>query len=278
MEIRAEFERVRKIDADKAAIGFTTGLAGLDKEVLGYHKGEMVLIAGETSSGKSSLMRQGIQANIQAKIPTLVFTYEVYGRSFVTNLLAPFGNIAGSKLRDFRQMDDTRTLTGKKSEVETFDLHLRGVKNWPLWIEDNARKNHIDDICSTARAMIRRHGIESIWLDQVSLARGTGQNETERVEYISKCLVSLARSENVQVGALSQFNRDKDRQSLKRPPRKGDVKQASRLEEDAATEIFLWEDERGDMWIIIAKQRNGALGKIPVTFDKAILWFEDGHK
>src|SRR5579864_4680513 len=119
-EIRAEFSRVRSIEKEKSAIGFSTGIPGLDKDILGYHKGEMVLIAGETSSGKSTLMRQAVFSNIFAKIPTLVFTYEVAGRSFVTNMLSPIASMSGSKLRDFREMDDQAHILGQKSEVERF--------------------------------------------------------------------------------------------------------------------------------------------------------------
>lgn len=277
-EVKQEFARVRAIDPSKAAIGLSTGIPGLDKEILGYHKGEMVLIAGEISSGKSTLMRQAVLSNVCAKIPTLVYTFEVRGRSFLTNVMSPVSSISGVKLRDFREMDDQPHILGKKSEVEIFFSHLSETSTWPLWIEDDAKNNHIDQICASARMMIRKHGIESIWLDQASLARGTGDTETERFEDVSKGMVSLAIQENVQVGVLSQLTRDKERQSLKRPPRKGDVKWAARLEEDAATELFVWVDEYGKRWIITAKQRNGPLGKLPVTLDTAILWFEDGHK
>jgi replicative DNA helicase len=277
-EIRDEVERVRKIDSEQKFIGYTTGCQILDETVLGYHKGEMTLIAGETSSGKSSLMRQGVFANLHHGVRSLVFTYEVKGRSFITNLLSPTSSISGNKLRDFRMLDDQPHILGRKSELQVFNSHLESVNKWPLWIEDNSRNNHIDHVCSSARAAIRRHGIEIIWLDQVSLVSSTGQTEVERYDYISKCLISLANSENVPVVALSQFNRDKERQSCKRPPRKGDIKWASRLEEDANTEIFVWVDENGNHWLIVEKQRNGALAKLPVTLDKAILWFEDGHK
>jgi len=278
IEIKQEFTRVRSIDPSNAAIGLSAGLAGLDKEILGYHKGEMVLIAGETSSGKSTLMRQGVLSNILLKIPTLIFSFEVKRRQLITNLLSPISNISGMKLRDFRELDDQAHVLGKKSEVETFFSYLADTAIWPLWIEDDVRNSHISKICSIARMMIRKHGIESVWLDQASLARGTGDSETERYEDISKGMVGLARSENVQVGVLSQLTSDKERQSLKRPPRTGDVKWAKRLEEDSATEIFPWKDENGNRWLIIGKQRNGPLSKIPVTLDRAILLFEDGHK
>jgi len=282
-EIQAEFDRVRAIDANVKAIGYTTGVISLDETTLGYHKGEMVLIAGETSHGKSSVMRQGVFANMFAGVRNLVFTYEVYGRSFVTNLLSPTSNISGTKLRDFRLMDDQAHLLGNKSEVEMFKSHLQTVNKWPLWIVDDARNKHIDHVCSMARAAIRKDGIEMIWLDQASLVNGTGENETQRMEYISKSLVSLANSENVPVIVLSQLHRDKDRQSGNRAPRIGDVKQASRLEEDANTEIFVWNEKNAEKeidrhWLIVAKQRNGPLAKLPVTLDRAILWFEDGHK
>jgi len=175
-------------------------------------------------------------------------------------------------------MDDQAHILGNKSEVEMFKGHLESVKKWPLWIVDDSRNKHIDHVCSMARAAIRKEGIEMIWLDQASLVNGSGENETQRMEYISKSLVSLANSENVPVIVLAQLNRDKDRQSGKRPPRKGDVKQASRLEEDANTEIFVWEEEQDRHWLIVAKQRNGTIGKLPVTMDRSILWFEDGHK
>lgn len=278
-EIQAEFERVRAIDASKKAIGYTTGINCLDGSTLGYHKGEMTLIAGETSSGKSTVMRQGVFANLHAEIPVKqgVYTFEVKGRSFVTNLLSPTSYIAGEKLRDFRLMDVGQRGLSDKSEIQIFQNSLHNVGKWPLWIEDNSKNNHIDHVCASARAMIRRHGIEMIWLDQVSLVRGSGQNETERYEYISKCLVSLANSENVPVIALSQLNRDKERQGGKRSPRKGDIKWASRLEEDANTEIFVWEEESDRHWLIVAKQRNGPTAKLPVYLDRQILWFEDGH-
>lgn len=278
-EIQAEFERVRAIDPKIKAIGYTSGLNCLDGSVLGYHKGEFVLLAGETSHGKSTLMRQGVFANLHAEIPVrqCVFTYEVKGRSFVTNLLSPTSYIAGEKLRDFRLMDVGQRGLSDKSEIQIFQNSLHNVGKWPLWIEDNSKNNHIDHVCASARAMIRRHGIEMIWLDQVSLVRGSGATEVERYEYISKCLVSLANSENIPVIALSQLTRDKERQSGKRPPRKGDTKWAGRLEEDANTEIFVWEEESDKHWLIVAKQRNGPTAKLPVTLDRQILWFEDGH-
>lgn len=276
-EIRAEVERVRSLDPEQKYIGYTTGCAILDETTLGYHKGEMALIAGETSSGKSTLMRQGVFANLHKGVKNLVFTYEVKGRPFITNLLSPTSSISGNKLRDFRKLDDQAHILGKKSEMQVFDEHLGSVGNWYLWIEDNSRNNHIDHICASARAMIRRHGIEIVWVDQVSLTKGTGKDKVEQYEYISECLVALAHSEQVPVIVLSQFNRDKERQGGKRPPRKGDIKWAGRLEEDANIEIFVWQEEVDRHWLIVEKQRSGATGKLPVTLDRSILWFEDGH-
>lgn len=276
-EIQTEVKRVRGLDPEQKYIGYTTGCPLLDEITLGYHKGEMALIAGETSSGKSTLMRQGVFANLHHGIKILVYTYEVKGRPFITNLLSPTSCISGSKLRDFRKLDDQAHVLGKKSELQVFNEHLGNVNNWPLWIEDNSKNNHIDYVCSSARAMIRRHGIQIVWVDQVSLVKSNGRTEVEKYEYISESLVSLAHSENIPVIALSQFNRDKERQGGKRPPRKGDIKWAGRLEEDSSTEIFVWQEERDKHWLIVEKQRAGETGPLAVTLDRSILWFEDGH-
>ncbi len=278
MEVEAEYERVRSLDKNVKAIGYPTGHDGLDREILGYHKGELVTIAAETSGGKSVLMRQGIHANIMQDKPCGVFTFEVLGRPFITNMLSPLSNISPAKLRDFRQLDDMPSVLGKKSEAEVFKAHLHSVKNWKVWIESNSRNSHVDNVCSSSRMLIRNHGVETIWIDHYHLLQGSGQNQTEREEYIADCLVSLSRTENVPVIVLAQFSKDKDRQSANRPPQRGDIRGAKKLEEHAATEIFIWTDKNGKDYFVIPKQRNGMRGMYPVHLDTSILWFEDGHR
>ena len=264
----ANVERIQSLDESRSAIGYRTGMEALDKVIKGYHKGEFTLIAGSTGDGKSSIMKQGVLAQISDNIKTLVFSGEMTDEQLLLTMLAPVTRIKYRSLRDPRLMDmyERTELTSLRPIVDS----------WPLWIDD-ATGLSIREVCARARAYIRREGVEIVFLDHTGKYHGSGENHTLRVTNIAVSRAALAKDEKVPVIALHQLNRPEKGQ--KRRPRLGDLRDSGVMEQEAHAVVFVYrpidkDDEfTGLDEIVIAKQRHGEVGVLRAEFDKDTLMF-----
>lgn len=276
--IEANIDMLEERQGNKALItGVPTGYGKLDYMTAGLQGSDLVIIAARPSMGKTALaLNIARNAAVEGHVPTAVFSLEMSKEQLSLRMLCAEARVDSSRLRSgFFSRDDWVKLTdaaGVLSEA-------------PIYIDD------APDLSAMAiRAKARRLKMDKdlglIFIDYLQLMRGQGNQERRDLEIsdISRSLKILAKELNVPVVALSQLNRKLEERSDKRP-QLSDLRESGALEQDADVVAFIYRDEvynkdennpnRGKAELIIAKQRNGPVGMVPLTFLHAYTRFEN---
>lgn len=272
---------VEKIDAlyhsGDAITGMPTGLTDLDKMTSGLQPSDLVIVAGRPSMGKTTLvMNMAEHAAIQAQKPVLVFSMEMPSDSLAMRMMSSLGRI-----------DQHRIRTGKLEDEDwprvTSAVHM--LSEAPLFIDDTPALSP-SEMRTRARRIAKEHGsIGLIVVDYLQLMKVPGfnaENRTAEISEISRSLKSIAKELHTPVIALSQLNRGLEQRSDKRPVM-SDLRESGAIEQDADLICFIYRDEvynedspdKGTAEIIIAKQRNGPIGRVRVAFIGKYTRFED---
>jgi replicative DNA helicase len=250
-------------------IGVPTGFVDIDRMTSGLQPGELIIVAGRPSMGKTTLvMNMAEHVAIQEKKAVAVFSMEMSGPQLAMRMIGSVGRLDQHELRTgtFKEDDWGRVTDalGKLSEAQ-------------IYIDDTAGLNVLE-VRSRARRLHRQcGGLTMIVIDYLQLMSGTGggreENRATEIAEISRSLKSLAKELKVPVVALSQLNRSVDSRQDKRPMM-SDLRESGAIEQDADVIMFIYRDEvynpdsphKGMAEIIIAKQRNGPVGKKDLTF------------
>jgi len=260
------YSRENKTDV----IGLPTGFVDLDRMTSGLHGGEMVVIAGRPSMGKTALaMNMAENAALDSKKAVAVFSMEMSGPQLAMRMIGSVGRVDQHQLRTgtFKEEDWPRLVdaVGKLNDSQIF-------------IDDTAGLNVLE-VRSRARRLHRQcGGLALIVVDYLQLMSGTSsggrdENRATEIAEISRSLKGIAKELKVPVIALSQLNRSVDSRQDKRPMM-SDLRESGAIEQDADVILFIYRDEvynpdsprKGIAEIIIAKQRNGPVGKVDLTF------------
>ncbi len=272
---------VERIDAlyhsGDSITGLATGLSELDEMTSGLQPSDLIIVAGRPSMGKTTLvMNIAEHAAIKAGKPVLVFSMEMPADSLAMRMMSSLGRI-----------DQHRIRTGKLDDDDwprvTSAVHM--LSEAPLFVDDTAALSP-SEMRARARRLMKEHGqLGLIVVDYLQLMKVPGfkaDNRTAEISEISRSLKSLAKELSVPVVALSQLNRSLEQRQDKRPVM-SDLRESGAIEQDADLICFIYRDEvynedspdKGCAEIIIAKQRNGPIGKIRVAFLGKYTRFED---
>jgi replicative DNA helicase len=250
-------------------IGLSTGLVDLDRMTAGLQAGELIIVAGRPSMGKTTLvMNMAEHVALEEKKAVAVFSMEMSGPQLAMRMIGSVGRVDQHPLRTgtFKEDDWPRLVdaVGKLNEAQVF-------------IDDTAGLNVLE-VRSRARRLHRQcGGLSMVVIDYLQLMSGTGsgreENRATEIAEISRSLKSLAKELKVPVVALSQLNRSVDARQDKRPMM-SDLRESGAIEQDADVILFIYRDEvynptpenAGVAELIVAKQRNGPVGKVPLTF------------
>lgn len=257
--------------------GLATGLADLDKQTTGLHEAELIIVAGRPSMGKTTLvMNFAENAVIGATKPVLVFSMEMPADHLAMRMMASLGRIDHNRLR-------TGTLKEDDWPRVTSAVHL--LSEAPLFIDDAAALSPAE-MRTRARRLAKEHGqLGLIVVDYLQLMKVPGykgDNRTAEISEISRSLKALAKELAVPVVALSQLNRSLEQRQDKRPVM-SDLRESGAIEQDADLICFIYRDEvynpespdKGIAELIIAKQRNGPIGRVKVAFHGQFSRFEN---
>lgn len=253
--------------------GLATGLRDLDKMTAGLQKGDLILIAGRPSMGKSALAMQIAQEAALAGKSVVVFSLEMSRDQLLERMISNVGAVDADALR-----------TGQLSQGEWDGIssafgRLRDVK---LRCYD-AGDATINRIRSIARRAKRGQGCDLVVLDYLQLlAPEDGENRNAEITVISRGLKMMARELDCPVIALSQLSRKVEERTNKRPV-SSDLRDSGALEQDADVIAMLYRDEvyheesemKGCAEIIITKQRMGKTGTIYTEFAGEYSRFRD---
>ena len=247
--------------------GVPTGFTDLDRMTSGMQPGDLVVVAGRPSMGKTSLaLNIGEHVALAAGLPVVVFSMEMGASQLALRLIGSVGRLDQHKLRTGRlAADDWEKLTAA----------LGRLNEAPILIDETPALNAIE-VRSRARRLMRTYGkLGLVIVDYLQLMQATasGENRATEISEISRSMKSLAKELKVPVMALSQLNRSLEQRPNKRPVM-SDLRESGAIEQDADVILFIYRDEvynpetqdKGVAEIIIGKQRNGPTGTIRLTF------------
>jgi replicative DNA helicase len=256
--------------------GTPSGYHDLDDMTSGLQSSDLIIMAGRPSMGKTTLaMNVAEHVVIKSKLPVLIFSMEMPGEAIVMRLLSSLCRI-----------DQLRIRTGKLEDEDwpRISSTVSMLSEAPLFIDDTPALSPAE-LRARSRRVAKDHGqLGLIIIDYLQLMQvpGFGENRTAEISEISRSLKSLAKELKVPVIALSQLNRSLEQRADKRPVM-SDLRESGAIEQDADLILFIYRDEvyndnspdKGTAEIIIAKQRNGPIGKLRLTFLGQYTCFEN---
>ncbi|PYJ50199.1 MAG: replicative DNA helicase [Verrucomicrobia bacterium] len=284
-QVMSTLESIEKLFENKGAItGVSTGFRDLDKLTSGLHSSEMSVIAARPSMGKTALaMNIAEHAAIEVKLPVAIFSLEMSAQQLVQRMLCSRARVNLAKTRDgFLAEADFPKLTHAASKLAEAKI----------FIDDTAGLT-ILELRAKARRLKAQHDVRLIIVDYLQLLRSTSRraqdNRQLEISEISAGLKGLAKELKIPIIVVAQLNRNPEIRtgSGKGVPRLADLRESGSIEQDAdlvgllvREEYYADSDEErteleGKAELIIAKQRNGPIGQVKLTFLKDFTRFED---
>ena len=249
--------------------GVPTGFADLDERTSGLQPGDLIIVAGSPSMVKTSIsLNIAENVALDTGLPVAVFSMEMGATQLATRMIGSVGRLDQHRMRNGKLEDEDwvrlTTALGKLNEA-------------PVFIDEGAGLSSFD-VRARARRLHRQCGkLGLIVVDYLQLMTGAAgrqsENRATEISEISRSLKSLAKELDVPVIALSQLNRGLEQRPDKRPVM-SDLRESGAIEQDADVILFIYRDEvynpdsqdKGTAEIIIAKQRNGPIGRVRLTF------------
>lgn len=273
------FEQIdHRYHSDNRTItGIATGFTKLDEMTAGLQDGDLVVIAGRPSMGKTAIaMNIAEHVAIYAKRPVAIFSIEMSDEQLAQRLLGSVGRVDQHKLRTGQLTDPDWSKLGEAMEK----LHQA-----PFLVEESTSLSIIE-LRARARRLARENpGMALIVIDYLQLMASQAKTQSERTQEIgdiSRGLKALAKELRIPVVALSQLNRGVEQRMNKRPMM-SDLKDSGSIEQDADLVVMMYRDDyyhenssaAGYAEAIVGKQRNGATGTVHLRFVKEETRFED---
>ena len=248
--------------------GIATGFTDLDRMTSGLQEGDLIVIAGRPSMGKTSLaLNIAEHVALVLKMPVAIFSMEMGATQLAMRLMGSVGRLDQQKIRTGRLTnDDWERLSGA----------LGKLNDAPIHIDETPAMNALE-VRARARRLARQYGgkLGVIVVDYLQLmeAVSDGENRATEISEISRSMKALAKELKVPVVALSQLNRSLEQRPNKRPVM-SDLRESGAIEQDADLILFIYRDEvynedtqeKGVAEIIIGKQRNGPIGVVRLAF------------
>lgn len=246
-------------------VGIPTGFIDLDNRWNGMQRGEMILMAGRPSMGKTALA-MNIASNVAfSGYKVLVFSLEMKDKGLVQRMMSTLSAISSDGIRKGNLPDEHLARVMRAGDMAA-DLGM--------WIDETAGLS-LSDLSARAKMQALKNGVDLIVVDYLQLMKAPGENRTQEVSTISQGLKNLAKDLDVPVLALSQLNRGLANRTDKRPVLT-DLRESGSLEQDADVIAMIHRDDyynrdndnpnRGIAEVITAKHRNGPTGTDNMLF------------
>lgn len=268
------FERIfERMDQEGTLSGVHTGFHGLDDKISGFQPSELLILAARPSMGKTALVCNFALASAKENNGVLLFSLEQSRLELAERLLCICGRLDGHRLRQ-----------GQLEEAEQFALMeaRTELQKLPIFIDDTAGRT-MSQVAAVARRLKRRHDLQLVIIDYLQLIEAEEKNVSreQQISTITRRLKFLAKDLSIPVIALAQLNRAVEQREDKRP-RLADLRESGAIEQDADVVMFLHRpdaydpsDRPGEADLIVAKNRSGPVGTVPLTWLKEMLKFGD---
>ena len=275
---------VHEMQEKKGLKGTETGFSQLDKLTSGLQNGDLVIIAGRPSMGKTALSMNIVEhVAIHNSTPVAVFSLEMPTEQLVLRMISSFGRIDASKLRD-----------GDMTEVDwnSFNHAVRAFEENTILLDEtpSITPTEVRAKCRRLKRQYPDLGLIMVDYLQLMTVHGKAENRVQEISEISRSLKALAKEINVPVIAISQLNRgveSRTKTGKGRMPQMADLRESGSIEQDADLIGFIYRDEQyhddaytnpeevGKADLRIAKHRNGPTGNIKLAFIGQYARFED---
>jgi replicative DNA helicase len=248
--------------------GIATGFTDLDRMTSGLQEGDLIVIAGRPSMGKTSLaLNIAEHVSLVLKMPVAIFSMEMGATQLAMRLMGSVGRLDQQKIRTGRLTND---------DWERLSSALGKLNDAPIHIDETPAMNALE-VRARSRRLARQYGgkLGAIIVDYLQLMQAVsdGENRATEISEISRSMKALAKELKVPILALSQLNRSLEQRPNKRPVM-SDLRESGAIEQDADVILFIYRDEvsnqdtqdKGVAEIIIGKQRNGPIGMVRLAF------------
>lgn len=257
--------------------GILTGFTELDEMTTGLQRGDLVIIAGRPSMGKTAFaLSLGLNAAIKGNHPTAIFSLEMSKAQLVQRMLCSEARV---------NMHQLRSGTLPKRDLPKLSLAAGPLSEAPLFIDDTPAITVLE-LRAKTRRLKAQQGLQLVIIDYLQLMDSSGRVESrqQEISQISRSLKSVAKELEVPVVALSQLSRAVEQRTGNHRPQLSDLRESGAIEQDADLVLFVYRDEiynkddeevRGKAEIIVGKQRNGPIGTANMSFVKDYARFEN---
>lgn len=277
------FERIDFLHKnEKKPRGVPTGFMALDNILSGLQKSDLIILASRPSLGKSSLALD-IARNtaVNHNIPVGIFSLEMSKDQVIDRLIASQANVDLWRIRTGKLSSE-----GDHNDFTKIQYAMDTLSKAPIYIDDAATSN-ILQMRSMARRIQADKKLGLIIVDYLQLmeSRNLNVNMVQQMTEISRALKALAKELNIPILALSQLSRAVEQRSPQ-IPRLSDLRESGSIEQDADVVLFIHRedkyrentDRQNIADIIVAKHRNGPIGKIELYFDEQRVSFRNLDK
>jgi replicative DNA helicase len=266
------------LDPSKRIKGVSTGFTKLDEMTGGFHPGELIILAARPSMGKTALALN-IAWHVAARMfqPVAIFSLEMSQESLLTRMLCAAARV-----------DSQRFRAGYLNESERQKLRAAAnqMVETPLYIDDTAGVNLMDMHAKLRRLQQSGQKLGLVVVDYLQLMsiRGRTENRNQEVSQLSRGMKLMSKELNCPFLVLSQLSRATETRVGDHRPQLSDLRESGSIEQDADVVGFIFreevykrdrEDLRGVAELIVAKQRNGPIGKVDLVFLHSMTKFEN---
>jgi replicative DNA helicase len=270
-ELARVFQRLDQLyhsDNKSGITGVPTGLVDLDEKTAGLQPGDLIIVAGRPSMGKTALaLNFAEHVAMDIGMPVAIFSMEMSGMQLAARVLGSIARVDQHKMRTARLSDE---------EWQRLSHAMGRLHEAPVFIDETPALNALE-LRARARRLKRHCGkLGLLMVDYLQLmsASSHGENRATEISEISRSLKALAKELDVPVVALSQLSRAVEQRNDRRPMM-SDLRESGAIEQDADVILFIYRDEvyfpdkeetKGRAEVIIGKQRNGPIGRVELTF------------
>ncbi len=274
-----ELEILEAAQASQSALtGLDTGFIQLNQKTSGLQRKDLVILAARPSMGKTSLgVNICTHAALHGKKKVAIFSLEMSADQLVRRMLSSVARV------------DQQRITGGylgKSDWPRLTMAAQNLEEADIWIDDTPGMTVLE-LSAKARRLKQEYGLDLVMVDYLQLMSGGSRfnSRNEEVSAISRGLKAMAKELDVPMLVLSQLSRQPDRRGGDHRPQLSDLRESGSIEQDADVVLFIIRpavydpevEDRRLAQLIIAKQRNGPIGEIPLVFQHEYTRFDSAE-